>query len=163
MKKQNSRISMITCRLMAVCGVLVSGAFAQAQTASGACTDRVLRGDYGFTIEGVLVPSPSIAVPIRGVAMTTFNGDGTLIQVDHVVVPGVPPPVLEWTPGVGTYHVNPDCTGTAHINSPSTGEFTNLRFVVVGNGKEIHTVVAPPFDLGGLDRAVTSVGIRRDN
>jgi hypothetical protein len=152
--------------LMIVCGVLVPASFAWAQTTSGACSDRVLKGDYGFVIEGVLVPSPGVTVPLRGVAMTTFSGDGTLTQVDHVVIPGVPL-ALDWTPGSGTYHVNPDCTGTAHIDIQTPPgapkEFTNLRFVVAANGKEIHTVVAAPFDLGSLERTVTSVGIRRDN
>jgi len=149
--------------LTIVCGVLSAGSIAGAQTPGGACTDRILRGDYGFSIEGVLNPAPGVTLQLRGVAMTTFNGDGTLTQVDHVVVAGVPPPALEWTPGTGTYHVNPDCTGTAHINVPSTGEFVNLRFVVIANGSQIHTVVAPPYDLGGLERAVSSVGYRRDN
>lgn len=161
MKKQGFRISTTI-----VGGMLVSGFLAQAQTVSGACSDRMLKGDYGFAIEGVLVPAPGVAVPIRGVAMTTFLGDGTLTQVDHVIIPDVPL-ALQWTPGTGTYHVNPDCTGTAHIDIQTPPgvppQFTNLRFVVVGNGKEIHTVVTLPFDLGGLQRTVTSVGIRRDN
>jgi len=158
--RQTLRISMV------LYGAMLAGSFAWSQTSSGACSDRTLRGDYGFTIEGVLVPAPGISVPLRGVAMTTFNGDGTLTQVDHVVIPGVPLAV-DWTPGAGTYHVNPDCTGTAHIDTltppGAPKQFVNLRFVVVGNGKSIHTVVTAPFDLGDLERAVTSVGIRRDN
>jgi hypothetical protein len=64
---------------------------------------------------------------------------------------------IEWTPGTGTYQVNADCTGTAHI-ATSTGGFVNLVFVVVSQGKQINSVVTAPFD--GLDRDVTSVGIK---
>jgi hypothetical protein len=161
--KKSSRILRIASRLTIVYGVLVSGSFAWADaTAPGTCSDGTLRGSYGFAIEGVLVPGPGAAIPIRGVAITNFDGQGHLTQADHVVVPGFPPPVLDWTPGMGTYHVNSDCTGTAHIATPSTGEFVNLRFVVVSQGKEIHTVVVPPFDLGGVERTVTSVGIKTE-
>jgi hypothetical protein len=158
MKKQSSKISRIASSMMIVCGVLVSGSFGWAQSTSGACTDRILRGNYGFSVEGVVSPAPGVQVPIRGVAMTNFDGEGHLTQVDHIVIAGAPPPALDWTPGTGTYHVNSDCTGTAHIDVPSTGAFVNLRFAVAANGNEIHTVVAAPFD--GPDRAVSSVGIR---
>ena len=60
-------------------------------------------------------------------------------------------------PGTGTYHVNADCTGTAHI-VPSTGGFVNLAIVVVRKGKEVHAVVTAPCD--GPARTVTSVGIK---
>ena len=88
MKKQSLRV------LTIFCGALVSGSFAWAQTTSGACSDQILRGDYGFTIEGIALPAPGVALPIRGIAMTNFDGDGKLSQVDHVIVNGVPP-VLE--------------------------------------------------------------------
>ncbi len=63
------------------------------------------------------------------------------------------PPPADWTPGSGTYTVNPDCTGTAVINSASSpiGPL-NLHLVLVKEGKEIHFVVDT--------NAVTSIGIR---
>jgi hypothetical protein len=158
MKERNSKISRIASSTMIVCGVLVSVSPGWAQSASGFCSNQILRGNYGFSVEGVVTPAPGVQVPIRGVAMTNFDGQGNLTQVDHVVIPGSPPPALDWTKGTGTYHVNPDCTGTAHIDVPSTGDFVNLRFVVAALGNQIHTVVVAPFS--GPDRAVTSVGIR---
>jgi hypothetical protein len=158
MKKQNSKISRITSSMMIICGVLVSGSIGWAQSTSGFCSNRILHGNYGFSVEGVVTPAPGVQVPIRGVAMTNFDGNGHLSQVDHIVIPGAPAPALDWTPGNGTYQVNADCTGTAHIDVPSTGDFVNLRFVVTLLGNEIHTVVVAPFS--GPDRAVTSVGIR---
>ena len=158
MNKQSSKISRITSSMLIICGVLVSGSIGWAQSISGFCSNRILHGNYGFSVEGVVTPAPGVQVPIRGVAMTNFDGQGHLNQVDHVVIPGAPAPALDWTPGIGTYQVNADCTGTAHIDVPSTGDFVNLRFVVTLLGNEIHTVVVAPFS--GPDRAVTSVGIR---
>src|ERR1022692_2543216 len=158
MNKQSSKISRITSSMLIICGVLVSGSIGWAQSTSGFCSNRILHGNYGFSVEGVVTPAPGVQVPIRGVAMTNFDGQGHLTQVDHIVIPGSPAPALDWTPGNGTYQVNADCTGTAHIDVPSTGDFVNLRFVVTLLGNEIHTVVVSPFS--GPDRAVSSVGIR---
>jgi hypothetical protein len=49
-------------------------------------------------------------------------------------------------PDTGTYQVNANCTGTAHILvDPSTGFFLNIAFVIVGQGKEIRAVVTGPY------------------
>ena|SRR5205085_4073787 len=158
MKKPSLRISMIATPMMIVCGLLVSGASGRAESEDGACSNRTLRGDYGSTVEGLVLPAPGVALPIRGVVMTHYDGQGNFTQVDHIVRNGVPP-AIEWTPGTGTYHVNANCTGTAHIDI-STGGFINLEIVVVRQGKEVHAVVTAPFD--GPARTVTSVGIRVD-
>src|SRR5438067_8662985 len=141
-----------------VCVLLAARVSARADSDGGACSNRALKGDYGFSVEGLVLPAPGVALPIRGVHMTHFDGQGNLTQVDHIVINGAPP-ALDWTPVTGTYQVNADCTGTMHL-VPSTGGFVNLRIVVVRDGKEIHTVVTAPFD--GPARTVTSVGIRRD-
>jgi hypothetical protein len=129
------------------------------QTKSGLCTDRLLRGDYAFIVEGLVFPAPGIEVSVRGVHMTNFDGEGGISQVDHLVIGGQPP-TLDWTPSTGTYHLNSDCTGTMRINIPSTGDFVNLRIVVSGGGRQVYAVVTAPFN--GPARTVTSTGIRRD-
>ena len=104
------------------------------------CSNQTLHGDYGLTIEGILnIPGPG--TQIRGVVMQSYDGNGHITQVDHVVVDGTPPP-LAWTPGSGTYTVNPDCTGKATISVPSSPfpPFV-VYFVVVNHGKEIRQVV----------------------
>ena len=158
MKKQISRISMVATPMMIVCGLLASGPSARAESEDGACSNRMVQGDYGFAVEGLVLPAPGVALPIRGVHMTHFDGKGNLTEVDHIVFNGLPP-AIEWTPVTGSYHVNANCTGTISLVI-STGGFVNLRIVVVGWGKEIHTVVTAPFD--GPPRTVTSVGIRVD-
>jgi hypothetical protein len=156
MKKQNLKVSLLATPLMIVCGLMVSGVSAKADAGDKICSNKTLRGDYGFGVEGLVLPAPGVALPIRGVHMTHFDGNGNLTEVDHIVINGVAP-TLQWTPVVGTYHVNTDCTGTIHL-LPSNGGFVNLIIVVVNQGSEIHTVVTAPFD--GPDRTVTSVGTK---
>ena len=153
MKKQD----LIAAPLMVVCGLLTFGSPANAQPDDKACSDRTLQGSYGFAVEGVVLPAPGVALPIRGVHMTRFDGRGNLTQVDHILVNGTPPPI-QWTAVTGTYHLNGDCTGTMHLTG--SGGFVNLIIVVVRQGKEIRTVVTAPFD--GPDRTVTSVGTKVD-
>jgi hypothetical protein len=163
--KSASRVTMVALPIMIVCGLLVAGSSARVDQERGtghddgdtkACTNRILHGDYGSSVEGVILPAPGVSLPIRGVVMTHYDGKGNFTQVDHIVVNGAPP-TMEWTPGTGTYEVNADCTGTARI-VPSTGGFVNLVFVVVNDGKQVNAVVTAPFD--GPDRDVTSVGFR---
>src|SRR5581483_12364845 len=158
MNKQLLKISTLATPAMIICGLLASGVPAMAESEDGSCSNRTLSGDYGFTIEGVVFAIPGVtlppgtALPLRGVAMTNFDGKGNLTQVDHVLVGGAPPP-KEWTPGSGTYTVNPNCTGTAVINIPGNPlSPAKLHFVVVRQGREIHTVVEA--------NAVSSVGIK---
>ena len=158
MKKQGWRISRIMSPLMIACSLLVSGSLARADSGDGPCSNRTLRGDYGFAIEGLILPALGVALPIRGVNMTHYDGEGKSSQVDHVVFNGAPVSPIDWTPATGTYHVNANCTGTAQINQ--TGGDLNLRIVVVRNGKEIHAVVTAPFN--GPARTVSSIGIKVD-
>jgi hypothetical protein len=136
-----------------VCVSLASGNSAVAQSAApsdsrnGRCSNRTLSGNYGFTLEGVLV-GPNL--PIRGVVMQHYDGKGNITQVDHVVAGGFPP-AQDWQPGTGTYSVNPDCTGTAVLHTPANPE-VNLHFVIVRRGAEIHQVVDAD--------AVTAIGIK---
>jgi hypothetical protein len=91
----------------------------------------------------------TIAMYNDGVAMTTFDGNGGLTQVDWIMRNGVsdPPP----TPGfhdneTGTYTVNADCTGNAEIDFPippggTSGAVITLKFVLGDHGRVIHTIV----------------------
>src|SRR5882672_233895 len=157
-------MSMVGIPIVISCGLLFAPSSSRVAASSPrtddgdrkVCSNQSLHGDYGSAVEGLILPAPGIALPIRGVVMTHYDGEGNFTQVDHIVFNGFPPPIA-WTPGTGTYHVNADCTGTAHIVQ-STGGFINLAFVVVKQGKEIHAVVTAPFN--GPARTVTSVGIR---
>jgi hypothetical protein len=102
------------------------------------CSNRTLRGDYGFSIDGQILAGPS-PILVRGVAMTRFDGQGNLSQVDFVTLNGVGG--TDWRPATGTYDLNPDCTGTMELDFPDPSPTLRLRLVVVDRGREIRTVV----------------------
>lgn len=153
MKNTTMVSRMIALSLIAL-GGLGGGALADEDSRNGNCSNHTLRGEYGFAIEGELLAGPQ-AGPIRGVAMTRFDGNGHLTQIDHVVINGVPPAV-QWRPGSGPYSINSDCTGTATIRVDDGSPPVVLTLVVVKGGSEIHTVVEGP------GAAVSSVGIERE-
>jgi len=133
------RISVVAIPVMIVCGLLVPassmGPTARADNEDAkVCSNHTLHGDYGFTVEGEIL-GPGLQ--FRGVVMQHYDGKGSFTQVDHIVFNGVPP-AGEWTPGSGTYTVNPDCTGSAVLHTPTE---LKLHFVVVKHGTEIRQVV----------------------
>jgi len=153
----NSKIWMIASLLLAGFAGLPA---AQAQTDDDlGCSNRSIRGTYGFSVEGTLGnnPSnaPSAAAIFRAVALTTFDGKGGLTQVDHYVVNGVPqtPPNTDWPASSGTYTVNANCTGKLTLNVPGLPPFVSF-FIVTRSGKEIRTVLN--------SNVVSSVGEKLD-
>jgi hypothetical protein len=145
-----------------VCGALAFGTLAGAQSEDGLhesqaaglkCSNRTLSGDYGFSIEGTILAGTPGAFLVRGVAMTHFDGDGNLSQLDFTTRNGVPL-TPDWRPAAGTYDINPDCTGTAQIIQSDGTPTVNLRLVVVDRGREVRTIV--------VGNATGSVGIRVD-
>jgi hypothetical protein len=104
------------------------------------CTNRTLRGNYGFTIDGQLLPPGAPPLILRGVAMTHFDGRGGLTQVDHATFNGVPR-WPGWRTAVGSYEINPDCTGTAQIIPSDGSPLLNLHLVVFDRGRQVRTVV----------------------
>ncbi len=161
---QNKSVATIlkaAAQLAMACGVLIIAGSPAWADDEAKCTNKTLQGDYGFRIEGVILTLPGGAIvppgglPLRGVAMSHFDGKGQMTQVDHIVANGVPPPV-PWAAGSGPYTVNPNCTGTMTINIPgSPFSPVTLHFVVVRNGKEIRTVVEN-------GSASTSIGVKID-
>lgn len=157
-QKSWSRKLVAAAPLLAVSALLLAAAPARAED-EAKCTNKTLQGDYGFHIEGVILTLPGVAlppggVPLRGVAMSHFDGKGNMTQVDHVVAGGAPPPV-PWTSGAATYTVNANCTGTWVLVVPgSPFSPVSVSFVVTRNGKEVRTVVEA--------NAVTSIGVRID-
>jgi len=125
------------------------------------CSNATLHGDYAFTLHGeslgVLVPQTTgpakllpfaSPLPADGVAITHFNGNGVLTQVDFVMrngtsaaTPTTPVTGNGFRSGeTGTYSVKSDCTGTFTIIFPDTTEI-DVAFVLANYGREIRTVV----------------------
>jgi hypothetical protein len=148
--------------LFMVCGVVAFGPMVGAHAednspdAQGSwfrCSNRTLRGDYGFSIDGTILAGTPNAFLLRGVAMTHFDGRGNLSQVDFTTRNGAPLSP-DWRPAAGTYEINADCTGAAQIIPSDGSPVLNLRLVVVDRGREVRTIV--------LGNATGSVGIKVD-
>src|SRR5258708_4978789 len=136
-----SRISSLAIPFAIACAMLASGVSAQADPSDKNCSDRTLSGDYGGRSDGSLLPAPGVSLPFRALTMTHFDGHGNLTWVEHTVINGT---LLEpgWsTTASGTYDVNPDCTGTATVNTPNSPVPLVLGLVIVRNGNEVDTVL----------------------
>jgi hypothetical protein len=134
-------ISMIVCSLLAVT-VSATAQSATAESHEGHCSTRTLSGEYGCSVQGVLLNVPGLppAATFVGVVTYTFDGKGNVTGTEHVVVNGSP---LNTGFGVnsGTYSVNPDCTGTSMVDTPNSPVPLNLYFVIVDEGKEFREVL----------------------
>ena len=121
---------------------LVSGA------AQAACSNRTIRGDYAFTVQGNVLSEDGTRVVglINGVGVVSFDGNGNLAQEDYVLINTVQIPGGASNPSgfhtdqTGTYKVNADCTGDAVIRT-GPGNELNLALVVSNGGNSLHVVV----------------------
>lgn len=141
--------------------IVLSGAAKAQDGDNDGCSDATLQGDYAFTLHGesigVLVPQTTgapklapFASPLLadGVAITHFDGNENLKQVDFVMRNGTSAatPTTPLTGNgfrseeTGTYLVKSDCTGTFKITFPDTSEI-DVAFVLANHGREIRTVV----------------------
>ncbi len=96
-----------------VCLVTLSLGVAGAASAQGhwACSNAGLAGPWGYTETGtVVVPSPDGPVPVVAVAVGKYNfdHDGNFSGTQNSSAGGT----VNTDTKVGTYVVNPDCTGT---------------------------------------------------
>jgi hypothetical protein len=115
-----------------------------------------LHGAYGLQWIGTRpAPSnPAVIETFTGVAMRTFDGAGTFIQVSNVKgsVSGVEPENIE---SVGTYTVHEDCSGTATAQFVPGTPVVTARFVIVDGGDEVLQSVMTPvpiFNAGVLKK-----------
>lgn len=127
---------------------------------SRACNNRLIRGSYGFTVEGQKLGGPGFVGPQVGVALATFDGDGGFTQIDTVTISGNVVADFTHSPATGTYNVNSDCTGTFTITFTDERPPVVANFVVVKNGAEIDAVVISAGGTQGL-LATSSIGKRR--
>jgi hypothetical protein len=104
------------------------------------CSNATLRGAYGYHAQGLLLSVPNISLQFQSVGMTHFNGDGHLLWVENTVVGGVSL-AARWTSATGTYTLNSNCPGTAVVITPNSPVPLHLSFIIVRDGKEVHSVL----------------------
>jgi hypothetical protein len=127
---------------------------------SRACNNELIRGSYGFSIQGQKLAGPGPVGPQVGVALATYDGVGGFTQIDTVTIGGTAVADFTHSPATGTYTVNSDCTGTFSINFTDGRPPVVANFVVVRNGAEIDTVVVSAGGNEGI-LATSSIGKRR--
>jgi hypothetical protein len=141
-------------RMLAVSALLLGLSALPAAADDNGCNAATLKGDYGFTINGFGPNPDGTQSPIKGVAITHFDGEGKFTQRDFVETAGVPNPgngdsttgFVFSTGETGKYSLSPDCTGTMEIDLnvpiPGGSGVIKLMLVVTHGGRAIHTVVA---------------------
>jgi|SRR5579863_6370107 len=145
-----------------LCAFVVAGfasTGASAQSDSSPCNNELIRGNYGFTVQGTKLGGLGPTGQQVGVAMTEFDGRGGLTQTDTVTIDGKV--VADFTHPIakGTYSVSPNCTGTFTIVFTDGRPPVTTAFVVVWGGLEIDTVVTTAGGAQGI-LATGSVGKR---
>ena len=142
-------------RTLAVSALMLGLSVIPAAAEDNGCSDATLKGDYGWTIDGFGPNPDGTQIPIKGIAITHFDGAGKFTQRDFVMNAGVPNAgngdamtgFVFSTGETGTYSLNADCTGTATIDLNVPVPFGSkgvikLMLVVTNRGRAIHTVVA---------------------
>lgn len=136
-------------RLLQVSGVLA--AFAMATHASPAaaadggqgdqrgyeCSSASVRGSFGFTSTGTLLALPApLAGPFGEIGRQTFDGEGNTDGTATMSANGN----IRRITFVGTYLVNPDCTGSMTLYVSPIGATVNADFVIDDNGAELRLI-----------------------
>jgi len=152
-----NRKSMIKTVALVLLGL---GTLGSAYADDGGCSNRLIAGDYGFTIQGTKLAGLGFLGPQVGVAMTHFNVDGSFTQIDTITISGMVVSDFTHTPANGTYTLNRDCTGTYTINFTDGRPPVTVNFIVVKHGAEIDGVVTSVNGNQGII-SVSAVGKRR--
>ncbi len=113
---------------------LALGAVPVAKAADLGCSNATLRGTYSDQDTGTIVG----VGPFAGVNLDTFDGKGNITISGMSSLNGSVSPGVE----IGTYQVNPDCTGTYTVTG---GGFTiDAFFVIDQDGNELQIVITDP-------------------
>lgn len=101
------------------------------------CSNRTLKGDYGFSGTGHIGPTEVLTVGI-----VSFDGHGNFELRDNLKVVGGPTLPREI---VGTYEIREDCAGTASFHAPAPFDVdVTLQVVLVDRGEEAYFIQVAP-------------------
>jgi hypothetical protein len=122
MKKISGALLVLASLLM-----VVSAAYAQNR-----CTDATIKGIYGIQFTG-----RQGGVPVGLVGVATLDGEGNFSGTFSISLNGA---IQTGAHAVGTYTVNPDCTGSA----TDTTNDLHYTFVVLRHGAEMFVINTDP-------------------
>jgi hypothetical protein len=101
------------------------------------CSNASLQGSFGFTSTGTLLALPApLAGPFGEIGRQSFDGEGNTDATATLVANGN----LRRVTWVGTYVVNPDCTGSMTLLVSPLNATVNLDFVIDDNGAELRAI-----------------------
>ena len=105
------------------------------------CSNATLKGTFAEKDTG-FIPNPPPANPslFAGVNLDTFDGKGTITAIGFATVDGNGAPQTE----IGTYTVNPDCTGTYTVQINPGAITAHAFFVIDESGDELQIIVSDP-------------------
>lgn len=105
------------------------------------CSEATVRGDYGIQIQGTRPAPGGLTESVIGIVHRTYDGEGNFTQVSNLKgsITGTNPDAQS----IGTYEVNPDCTGIIR-SQPLPGVVLEERLVIVDDGREIRAAVMTP-------------------
>jgi hypothetical protein len=146
--------------VVAAVTVLALAALAPASANAAVCTNKMLAGAYGVTVQGTKLAGVGFVGQQVGVALATYDGNGNFTQIDTVTIAGNVVSDFTHTPATGTYTVNSDCTGTFTINFTDGRPTVVTNFVLVDSGNEIDSVVISAGGAQGI-LATSSIGKKR--
>lgn len=102
------------------------------------CSNASLQGSFADKDAGWIIPGPNAApVPFAGVNSIAFDGAGNMTATGFGSVGGNTGPQTE----KGTYHVNPDCTGTYTATIEPGGLVAHAYFVLDDSLNELQIIV----------------------
>ena len=108
---------------------------------SNRCSGGTVRGDYGIQIQGTRPAPGGLTEAVIGIVHRTYDGQGNFTQISNLKgsITGTNPDAGS----IGTYEVNPDCTGIIRAQ-PLPGVLIEERMVIVDGGREIRAAVMTP-------------------
>lgn len=105
------------------------------------CSNATLKGTFADKDTGFIMnPAPTPASLFAGVNLETFDGKGTMTATGFGAVDGNGGPQTE----IGTYTVNPDCTGSYAVQVSPGGFTAHAFFVIDDGGNELQIIVTDP-------------------
>ncbi len=103
------------------------------------CGTSSIGGTYGFAVDGFGIEvgkKLGSAVPVAVAGTYTFFADGTVKRVFTISASGE----IGDATDSGSYTVNPDCTGSASINTPFGVE--TIKLTIIQGGKAVYFINA---------------------
>jgi hypothetical protein len=123
------------------------------------CSNATLQSSFGYTATGTILPAgapPPFAGPFGEVGRQTFDGKGDTEAIATLSANGN---IIRIT-AVGTYTVNPDCSGSMTLSVSPLGITSTTYFVIDDDGLEIRTIAT---DSGLVETRVYRKQFQRDN